>query len=92
MKENVLHGVALLDEKVPDWRKRIDSELLSMVWCGRCILGQLFGGYGNGLIELEIGWDMEKAVYYGFDVFDVRTQSEKSKKWNKLTQLWKEQL
>ncbi len=87
MKENVLRGVDLLDEKVPDWRKRIDSESLNMV--DLCLLKQLFGYYGSGLLELKIGWNIQKAVYYGFD---VRTQSEKSKKWNELTQLWKEQL
>ncbi len=87
MKENVLRGVTLLDEKVPDWRKRIDRELLNMV--DLCLLKQLFGYYGSGLIELKIGWNMEEAVYYGFD---VRTRSEKSKKWKELTQLWKEQL
>ena len=80
MKENVLRGVALLDEKVPDWRERINPDRLSMVSCNSCILGQLFGNYFEGARMLGIyGSD------YGFNVSGEDT-------YLRLRQLWKEQL
>ncbi len=88
MKENVLRGVALLDEKVPDWRERIEPEGLDMGRCGRCILGQLFGFYDIGLRQLKVA-SRAKSIKYGFD---ANTQSAKSKKWTELNQLWREQL
>ncbi len=88
MKENVLRGVALLDEEVPDWREKINSNELDMDKYGWCILGQLFGFYDIGLRQLKIA-SRAKSIEYGFD---ARTQSERSKKWNELAQLWREQL
>lgn len=37
-------GAALLDEKVPGWYARVDTETLEMDNPRRCILGQVFKG------------------------------------------------
>lgn len=60
--ERVALGVALLDEKCPDWVNRIDLSRLDIASCNRCILGQLFGDFGRGYEPLDI-WTAEP---YGF--------------------------
>lgn len=45
----VARGTALLDEKVPGWRERISLDRFSITGCWECILGQLYGGYGEAL-------------------------------------------
>lgn len=83
MEENVLRGVALLDEKVPGWRERIQQDKLFMGDCFHCILGQLFGYYATGLQKL--GKNTHDGFYYGFN-----TREEAY--FIRLGKLWKEQL
>ncbi len=45
----VAKGIALLDEKQPGWRERINLSALDMGHCGQCILGQVFGDYEIGV-------------------------------------------
>lgn len=40
-------GVALLDEKVPEWHGRIDVGTLDIAHWKRCILGQLTGDFNS---------------------------------------------
>jgi hypothetical protein len=40
-EQRVARGVALLDERVPDWRERIDTDRLDMVDGTACVVGQL---------------------------------------------------
>ncbi len=82
MKENVLRGVALLDEKVPDWRERIDKSRLSMRNMNRCILGQIFGHFIVGERKLNIS-----PRNYGF-----MSDTDTDYSYRKLNQLWREQL
>jgi hypothetical protein len=62
-------GVALLDEKVPGWRELIQVSRLAMSNGCRCVLGQLFGGYLEGVDALgpELPSISEDAAY-GFDI------------------------
>lgn len=50
----VERGAALLDEKVPGWAARVDVDTLALFDCTFCVLGQLFGDFGDGLDELDI--------------------------------------
>jgi hypothetical protein len=85
MIENVLRGVVLLNERVPNWKPKVNGELLDMDSPYRDILGQLFGSYHRGLGWLGLG--SKDSVYYGFN------PPEDSKQlYLDLTQLWKEQL
>lgn len=47
--ERVAAGAAFLDEREPGWVDRIDPRRLDIADCSRCVLGQLFGAYVNGL-------------------------------------------
>ncbi len=46
------HIAGLLDAKWPGWATKIDRDLLNMR--AHCILYQIYGGYSDGLIALEI--------------------------------------
>lgn len=47
MAQRVAAGAAWLDANLPDWEARIDLERLDLSEAKLCILGQLFGDYGN---------------------------------------------
>lgn len=53
----VARGAALLDEKFPDWYKRIDLDALAMDNCCRCVLGQLFGLYSEGAERIGLWYN-----------------------------------
>lgn len=72
MADRVQRGVALLDQRVPDWRERIDVERLDMAVSAHCVLGQLNGGhrtptpYTAGLDAL--GLDYQGGEEHGFEL------------------------
>jgi hypothetical protein len=90
----VQRGIALLDQKVPGWRKRIDLDRLDMIMglpdstgCG-CILTQVFGNYWRGLRLLDFdgldGGDDD----YGFDV----AGRDANESYHDLTAAWRRAL
>src|SRR6266567_1072053 len=65
-QEQVERGIALLDEKKHNWREKFVPAALEMSWYTTCILGQVYGGYENGLWFLGISH--EQAPAYGFEL------------------------
>jgi hypothetical protein len=68
-RERVARGAALLDEKEPGWRQKVNPELLEMrSECG-CIIGQALDDpvYARGLLRLGIDEEDEDSRH-GFDV------------------------
>ena len=73
MEQRVAAGAALLDQKNPGWRERINVEELQLWSRFQCILGQLYGVYETGLGALgaygndgynnELDW----AIRHGFN-------------------------
>ena len=63
MKERVNKGAALLDEKHPGWREKINIDKFDIDHCNFCVLCQLYGSYFNGLNQLNITGD---ATGHGF--------------------------
>lgn len=47
-------GAAYLDERDPGWHKQIDIAELDLGCGAKCILGQLYRGYGPGLVAAGI--------------------------------------
>ena len=85
----VKRGRALLDEKRPGWRERIDEKTLNMAEGEHCILGQLEGSYEKG--KGELGLSIMDAIHYGFacpahELFTNRGA------WIYLTRLWEREL
>lgn len=75
-------GARLLDQKSPDWRQKISTGNLVMFDGERCVLGQLFGGYGAGLDTLEI----DSGKDYGFYITDEN--GEWLPQWAALRDAW----
>lgn len=54
VEERVASGAYMLDVHAPGWRDKIDLDRLNVRSCDDCILGQVFGEYTTGLIELGV--------------------------------------
>lgn len=67
MVDRVAAGAALLDEYDEGWHLTIDLNELVLSDCRRCVLGQLFGLYHEGVAHFEAvdGWAW--ALDHGFD-------------------------
>ena len=61
---NAERGANLLDEKYPGWYKKINLDNLDITSCFRCILGQLYGSYENGIDILSMHF--YTSTHYGF--------------------------
>jgi hypothetical protein len=79
--ERAKQGAALLDEVAdPDWREQLDLATLNMQNCEECVLGQLYGDYGEGLAVVELSeYD---AAEFGFTTNGSWTWLNKA--WRKL--------
>jgi hypothetical protein len=98
LARRVAAGARLLDRHYPGWHRRVDPEVLDALDTGRCVLGQLFGGYEQGLDELTdcrcdkvagyhrnpVAW----AAAHGFDL-DV---AEPRAAFGELTVAWRAEL
>lgn len=65
LPQRVAAGVEFLDAQAPGWWERIDLESFRLNSCARCVLGQMFGRYSDGIDELGISY--AKAESMGFD-------------------------
>lgn len=87
IETRVNRGAALLDEKVPGWWERIDLEQLQLSSCIRCVLGQLFGIYGQGIRELGDSIRLvADAIRHGLFVFDAADYEPLTAAWKQLIQ------
>jgi len=103
--DRVSAGIALLDEKVPNWRDKIDLETLNLRNTRNCVLGQVFktpedswqSGYdaGREILELEGCGCCEDAgpspAEYGFDV-DLFYIDDLDEEFDELQAEWERQL
>jgi hypothetical protein len=99
--EEVKAGMALLDEKAPGWREKVDLDKLNMGGCVRCILGQIYGHFDEGLtalgicevgvVEIQFDLAIEKAARYGFAIEDPYLKNYHLD-YATFTQTWKEAL
>lgn len=87
LRDRVNRGTALLDQHEPGWADHINTALLDLWGCDVCVLGQLYGGYKQGIRELfnaslqdEAG--IEQAKAHGFDTHDT------SESYDALTYAW----
>lgn len=84
LKRRVARGAMLLDAKQPGWAPRIDRERLAIKSGFYCVLGQVYGGYWDGIDAMSItGWR------YGF-VSAATKQQEADEQFQSLDTLWRE--
>jgi hypothetical protein len=66
----VARGVALLDEKVPGWRTKIDLGELNVAGFYSCPLGQIGGDFEHGAILVGLQGRSRKYPEFGFYLED----------------------
>ncbi len=87
LRERVERGAAFLDEHEPMWWKRVDEKRLRLEECEDCVLGQIYGDYVDGLLELsQRSWRCDWAEVHGFDLGPANPTSG----WRDLDALWLE--
>ena len=94
MTSAVERGASLLDEKRPGWENEIDVDRLDMNNFKNCVLGQVYGEYDAGLVQLGIRILSTEAIRSGFDAVTRESCPETtfSGRYNALTEDWKQQI
>ncbi len=92
----VKRGADVLDTHCPNWRKVLNLKKFEHNNCYKCILGQLYGEFTDGLGR--IGLDRaDEAEHHGFDVpfpsnyIKMSTEAEEKyykTAYKKLSELW----
>lgn len=91
IEERAAEGAKFMDEARSGWYKEVDLETLHLGWGDCCILGQLFGDYEEGLIELNLTgpWSETTSRRLGFLVGGY---NDTSLGYQKLTEAWKKEI
>jgi hypothetical protein len=63
----VARGAALLDRIRPSWAREIKLDVFDMGLCSKCVLGQLYGLYDDGLDALGLISGDRAEYIYGFN-------------------------
>lgn len=88
-EEEVKRGIALLNQKNPGWREKVDLETLNMLKVAGCTLGQVYKDYYEGLIELGLTDTDDSAVQYGFQMPGVEAGfGVEDEDYDELTATW----
>jgi hypothetical protein len=66
IRDRVSNGVALLDERVANWRDRVCVGSLWIESADTCVLGQIYGDYDIGIEALNI---LGEGKQYGFSTY-----------------------
>lgn len=85
-RARVHRGAALLDEKEPGWWERVTETLITED-CTACVLGQVYGSYGDALIALGVGVD---DAWLGFEARPNRDAHVVQDAYATLDTLWLE--
>ena len=91
LESAVAQGAKLLDDRVPNWREEIDIDKLNMGSCLRCVLGQIYGEYEDGIDALNLDRTKDEDLKHGFDAIGSYGQDIIRESWiaeiNKRTQI-----
>ena len=89
MEDQVRRGIALLDDKVEGWRERVSLNELDTNDCDQCVLGQLFGDYYSGKIELHLSSIQAQACGFSVPERLIDYSTLESVEYEALTNTWK---
>ncbi len=87
-------GAALLDAKKPGWRDLVNLDLLDIGSCTQCILGQIFGSFAAGVMELGLKYTREDIEGKGFGIWadPASSQAHRTLRFKIATNLWKDEI
>jgi hypothetical protein len=91
----VQKGARLLDQKCPNWHKKIKLDRLDMEWSESCVLGQVYGCYAVGLRNLNLhkkSWHNTyiRGQQHGFTITPWTTNTKICFQY--LTSLWRQEI
>lgn len=89
-RKRVSDGAKFLDARFPNWARRVNEELLSLVCPKRDVLGQLYGNYWIGRSRLKI--TDQGCEQMGFHTIFHIGHPERSKEESLLTEAWKREI
>lgn len=87
LREKVEAGIAVLDQKYPQWLKMIDTDVLRMEHSSYCIVGQISSYTGEGWTDVADRINFGDLESLGMD---LSIEQESSSRWRELTDLWRE--
>ena len=85
--ECVANGVQFLDEKIPDWRDRINLETLDMSSPYNCVCAQVAGSFLDFCDTFDL--EYEKQIHLGFEIGEV---ARRMGMYDMLTDCWKKEI
>ncbi len=83
-EDRTAKGAALLTEKIPGWENALNIAILNMACPQKCVLGQQFGAYINGVYALNL--TAKECVEHGFTL----DRCEPDRFYIDLTDAWRE--
>lgn len=91
MKDTVDRGIKFLNKDFPDWKTKINPDVLNIQSLDNCIIGQLRVAYFGDR------WNSGNKLCYttalGFDIsYDVRVKGETENAYDYLALLWLKEL
>lgn len=93
MDQQVMSGIAFLDLTYsPEWRSRVDWNVLDISSDKNCILGQLEGSFRAGRAKHHL--TMRASVLYGFSpvaIFWLQGADQRARRYAELTRVWRHQ-
>ena len=101
LRAAVGRGAAWLNEHRPGWQDKIDLDRLALESCTRCVLGQLYGSFSEGLDVLfdsfRMGGRPPDTAEFGFAVRDQEygpdlSTDQARPAYGALTALWREEI
>lgn len=86
-KQRVARGAALLDARKGDWYHRVELGKIDMFSEGHCILGQVYGGFLKGVVEL-LPHMKHRVSDFGF----IAQSDQRLEEWAALRREWTAQI
>lgn len=65
--ERVVQGAEFLDEFRPGWADEIDVEALDLASSDRCVLGQIYGSFRDGLEVLGLSLSVSRVLGLNYE-------------------------
>lgn len=79
--EAVARGIKWLNSQIPDWRKRIDVDVLDLKAPCRCVLGQLDGDFYQAMWERRLS--RKRGITLGFSAGESFSYRELTAAWRR---------
>lgn len=90
VEQRVTRGMHLLDKDRPGWHRRINLGSLNIARSDSCALGQTYGSYGAGMVDLRI--TTPEAIDHGFQVPRLTLPGNMRDEFDALTEEWRRQI